>query len=156
VWVQRKPGGTEDAAFLARVRSQLEPYRPAGRGLRVLPPVYVGIDVGLRVQLARRVLPAVAEHALRRALGDGPDGVFSPAAFSFGEAVWLSRVVAAAAEVPGVEWVQAVRFARWNAFGDDDGVAEELCMAPHEVARMHGHPAQPWNGTLTLHLMEAP
>ncbi|HLM67679.1 MAG TPA: baseplate J/gp47 family protein, partial [Longimicrobium sp.] len=153
VWVQRMQGFAEDAAFLGRLRGLLEPYRPAGRGLRVLPPSYVGVDVGLRVQLAPRVLANVAEHALRRALGDGPHGVFSRTAFTFGEGVWLSKIVAAAAAVPGVEWVQAVRFARWDAFGDS-GVAEEIQMAPHEVVRMHGDPAEPWNGTLTLELLE--
>ncbi|HEU4884169.1 MAG TPA: baseplate J/gp47 family protein [Longimicrobium sp.] len=153
VWVQREQGFAEDAAFLARVRSLLEPCRPAGRGLRVLPPCYVGVDVGLRVRLAPGTLPAVAAHALRRALGGGAEGAFSRTAFTFGEGVWLSRVVATAAAVPGVAWVQPTRFARWDAFGDG-GVAEEIRMGPHEVARMDDDPAAPWNGTLALELCE--
>jgi hypothetical protein len=112
----------------------------------------VGVDVGVRVQLEPRALRSAAEQALRDALGNGPDGVFSPAAFTFGQSVWLSQVVAAAAAVAGVVWVQPVTFARWNPFGDA-AVADELPMAAHEVARMSGDRAKPWNGSLSIDLL---
>jgi len=152
VWVQRQQGFAEDDAFLAGIRAHLEPARPAGRDLRVLPPRYVGIDVGVKVQLEPHALRSAAEQALHDALGPGPDGVFSPTAFTFGESVWLSQVVAAAAAVAGVVWVLPVRFARWSPYGDDAAVAEELPMGAHEVARMRDDPSQPWNGSLTLEL----
>jgi predicted phage baseplate assembly protein len=143
VWVQRQQGCREDDAFLETVRLRLEPCRPAGRGLRVLPPRYVGVDVGVSVRLEAQALRGAAEQALRDALGDGPHGVFSPTAFTFGESAWLSRVVV---------WVQPTRFARWDPFGDAAAVAEELPMAAHEVARMRGDPHAPWNGSLSLEL----
>jgi len=152
VWVQRQQGFTEDEPFLEMIRARLEPCRPAGRGLRVLPPRYVGIDVGVQVQLEQETLRSAAEQALRDALGSGPHGVFSPTAFTFGQSVWLSQVVAAASAVAGVVWVNPVRFARWDPFGADAAVAEELPMAAHEVARMRDDPHAPWNGSLSLEL----
>jgi predicted phage baseplate assembly protein len=153
VWVQRQQGFPEDDAFLSRLRAELEPYRPAGRGLRVLPPTYVGIDVALRVQLDTAALRSAALQALRTALLTGPDAVFAPGRFTFAEPVWLSQVVAAAAGVEGVVWVQPTRFARWSPFGDSGDLPDELVMAAHEVAQLKDVTDEPWNGTLALELL---
>lgn len=153
LWVQRKGPLHEDEAFLAGVRAALEPRRLAGRGLRVLPPVYVGVVVALQVGLYSGTVRSAAEQALRTALGPGPGGVFSPDGLTFGQPVWLSAVVAAANGVAGVEWVKALRFDRWDPYGGAATVHDELRMGPHEVARMADQPAQPWNGSLTLELV---
>lgn len=153
VWVQRQQGFPEDDAFLSRLRAELEPYRPAGRGLRVLPPTYVGIDVALKVQLDTAALRSAALQALRTALLTGPDAVFAPGRFTFAEPVWLSQVVAAAAGVEGVVWVQPTRFARWSPFGDSGDLPDELVMAAHEVAQLKDVADEPWNGTLALELL---
>lgn len=150
VWVQRRQL-PEDGAFLSMVAAALEPYRPAGRGLRVLPPCYVGIDVTLTVRLDDQALCSAVRQALRQALL-GPGGVFAPERYGFGQAVWRSRVVAAAAAVAGVVWVQATRFARWSPYGDSGRVPEALPMARHEVAVLRDDAAAPWNGTLALEL----
>jgi predicted phage baseplate assembly protein len=152
VWVQRVGGFPEDPEFLRDVRLALEPARLAGRALRVLPPVYVGVEVALEVWLDPGTLQSAALQALNAALGPGAGGVFSPAGLTFGQPVWLSVVIAAAAAVTGVTRVQAVRFARWSPYGGPARVADELPMAVHEIARMLDDPAAPWNGTLTLSL----
>jgi predicted phage baseplate assembly protein len=150
VWVQRQQGFPEDATFLARIRAELEAYRPAGRSLRVLPPTYVGIVAGLQVQLEDGAIKSAVEKALLQAIVSGPAAVFDPARLTFGESVWLSQVVAAAAGVAGVEWVQATAFARWSPYDEPVGLAEELPMGPHEIARLRNDLSAPWNGTLSL------
>jgi uncharacterized phage protein gp47/JayE len=152
VWVQRQQGFPEDDPFLGRVRAGLEPYRPAGRSLRVLPPSYVGIDVELRVQLDPDVLRSAAEKALLQAIVQGPTALFNRARLTFGQAVWLSQVVAAAAGVAGVTWVQPLAFQRWSPYPQSAQVAEELAMGAHEVARLDDDASKPWNGSLTLEL----
>ena len=152
IWVQRQQGFPEDEAFLAGLRRALETYRPAGRGLRVLPPSYVGIDVGLTVRLHAQALRSAVEQQLRAALLASPGGVFAPARYTFAEAVWLSQVVAAAAGVDGVVWVQPTRFARWSPYGDATVVPDELPMGAHEVAVLKNLGDQPWYGTLSLSL----
>lgn len=152
VWVQRKQGFPEDAAFLARVHLALEEYRPAGRALRVLPPRYVGVEASLLVQLDAHALRSAVDRGLQQALVHGPSALFDPARLTFGQAVWLSQVVAAAAGVAGVAWVQPLAFSRWNPYPHADQVSEELPMAAHEVARLDGDPAAPWNGSLALTL----
>jgi len=149
VWVQRRGVFPEDGPFLDTVAAALEIYRPAGRGLRVLPPTYVGVDLGLTLGLHPRALRTAVRQGLRAAVHGG---VFAHGSLGFGEEVWLSQVVAAAAAVEGVAWVRPDRFARWNPYGDAGGVPDGLPMAVHEVAVLKDDPAQPWNGLLALAL----
>jgi hypothetical protein len=90
---------------------------------------------------------------MREALGNGRGGMFAPSSWTFAQPVWLSAVVAAAAGVAGVVWVQPTAFARWSPYGSATTVAEELEMGAHEVARMDDDAGAPWNGSLTLELL---
>jgi hypothetical protein len=109
----------------------------------------VGVDLGLTLGLHPRALRTAVRQGLRAAvLG----GVFAHGSLGFGEEVWLSRLVAAAAAVEGVAWVRPDRFARWNPYGDAAGIPDGLAMAALEVAVLKDDPAQPWNGSLALAL----
>ncbi|HKP75020.1 MAG TPA: hypothetical protein VJT67_05720, partial [Longimicrobiaceae bacterium] len=118
----------------------------------VLPPARVGVDAALRVQLGDSALRSAVENALLRAIVTGPAALFDPARLTFGEAVWLSQVVAAAAGVAGVTWVQPLGFQRWSPYPRPAAVHEALPMGAHEVAVLQNDPAARWMGTLTLEL----
>jgi hypothetical protein len=153
VHARRERGLPETAAWLEGVAARLEPRRPAGVGLRLLPPAWVPLEVELAVRVAPGALAAAVERALLAALGGG-GGPFAPGARSFGEPVWLSAVVAAAAAVPGVASVAALRFRRMGAPGP--AVLPTLEMAPTEIARLDADPGSPSNGTLRLRMEGAP
>ena len=92
----------------------------AGYDLEVDAPRYVALDVALAHLRAARLLPRDGAARRRAELGQRvlPDGrlaVFHPDHFSFGEPVYLSRIVAAAQAVPGVEAVWALKFERLGA-----------------------------------------
>jgi hypothetical protein len=76
--------------------------------------------------------------------------VFHPDNFSFGEAVYLSRIVAAAQAVEGVEAVWALKFQR---MGVPDAAALENGVIPIgrlEIAQLANNPNFRERGRLTL------
>lgn len=113
-----RPGGAPvDAPFETRLRRHLERFRMAGYDLEVDGPRMVPLDVALHVCVKPEYFRAEVARAVRevlsdRLLPDGTRGVFHPDSFSFGDAVYLSRVVAAAQAVPGVDSVRVDRFQR--------------------------------------------
>jgi hypothetical protein len=120
VTADRLAGAAVDARFEARLRRHLERFRMAGYDLEVDSPRYVALDITLHVCVKPDYLRSEVLRAVRAELGSGvlPDGrlaVFHPDNFSFGEAVYLSRIVAAAQAVEGVEAVWALKFQRMAA-----------------------------------------
>jgi len=106
-----------DAPFEARLRRHLERFRMAGYDLEVDAPRFVALDLALHVCVAAGHFRTDVAAAVRAELGTGvlPGGrraLFHPDNFSFGQPVYLSRVIAAAQAVPGVESVNATRFTR--------------------------------------------
>ncbi len=120
VTADRFAGAALDARFEPRLRRHLERFRMAGYDLEVDSPRYVALDITLHICVKSDYFRSEVLGAVRVALGSGvlPDGrlaVFHPDNFSFGEAVYLSRIVAAAQTVEGVEAVWALRFQRMAA-----------------------------------------
>ena len=114
-------GGTAvDARFERRLRSHLERFRMAGYDLEVDAPRYVALDIELHICVLPGYFRSEVLRAVRAELGSGvlPDGrlaVFHPDNFSFGDSVHLSRIVAAAQAVEGVEAVWTQKFQRMAA-----------------------------------------
>lgn len=151
-------GSTEaavDAGFEARLRRHLERFRMAGYDLEVDGPRHVALDIALHLCVADGHFRADVLRAVRDVLGaarraDGSLALFHPDNFSFGDPVYLSRVVAAAQAVPGVASVRVDRFAR--LFGASptslaDGV---LRTGRLEIAQLAGNPNFRERGRLAL------
>lgn len=162
------PLGAEeaDAELLSEVAAYLEPYRRIGHDLDVTGAHYVALDLGLAICVSPDYLRGHVEAALldvfsNRVLPDGRLGFFHPDALSFGEAVYVSRIVAAAQATPGVQNVEVTRLERYEigeAAPGLEAAAEEvpsdgvLWLAPFEIARLDDDPSFPENGRLTLKL----
>jgi hypothetical protein len=152
----RYGGQAVDDAFRARLRGHLERFRMAGVDLEVDAPRYVPLDVELHLCVRPDYFRADVLRAVAQVLGSGvrPDGrlgLFHPDNFSFGQPVYLSRIVAAAQAVEGVEAVRAQRFERLGARGAttlDDGV---IAVGAHEIAQLANSPDFRERGRLTLH-----
>ncbi|HEX3487190.1 MAG TPA: putative baseplate assembly protein, partial [Micropepsaceae bacterium] len=104
-------GGSDvDANFAGRLRRHLERFRMAGYDLEINTPRYVPLDVALHICVMRDyfradVLAAVAKVLSSGPLSDGSLGLFDPDNFSFGQSVYLSRIIAAAQAIEGVDSV---------------------------------------------------
>jgi hypothetical protein len=148
-------GGDIDAGFAARLRHHLERFRMAGYDLDVSAPLYVPLDVTLHICVLPNyfradVLQVVQQVLSSSALPDGRLGLFHPDNFSFGEPVYLSRVIAAAQAVEGVDAVRAERFRRLvnpSPTSLDEGV---IAIGSLEIAQLANNPDFRERGRLTL------
>lgn len=164
VTVDRKGGRAVDAAFSATLASFLERFRLAGYDLHIEGPVFVPLDIVMTVCvqpgfLASNVKAALLEVFSSRDLPDGRRGFFHPDNFTFGQPVYLSRLVAAAMAVPGVAWVDTEeskdkpnRFKRWGQVSRDEWKEGLITMERLEIARLDNDPSQPENGKLDFQM----
>jgi len=166
VLVAIAPQGADnrDESLVQEITDYLEPYRRMGYDLTVAPAEYVPIDLSLVVCVLPDYLRAHVEAALldifsNRVLPDGTLGFFHPDNLTFGESVYVSKIVAVAQAVPGVQNVRVAELERFEAsepLPSVDVPGEEvpsdwvLCMGPFEIARLDNDPDFPENGRLTL------
>jgi hypothetical protein len=151
------PLGSETASegLLHRIERDLHRYRRMGHDLEVRQAVYVPLEIELQVCVLPHYLRGHIEAALldvfsSRRLRDGQFGFFHPDNLTFGEGIYLSKLVAAAQAVPGVESAQVTVLQRLGE-GDhgelDEGI---LRLSPLEVAQLDNDPSFPERGTLKL------
>jgi len=148
-------GGPIDGPFRARLRRHLERFRMAGYDLGISTPRFVPLDIVLHIcvragHFRTDVLKSVASTLSSAALPDGGLGLFHPDRLSFGEPVYLSRIVAAAQAVAGVDAVHPKRFRRLIGpvpLSLDLGVIE---IGALEIAQLANNPTFPERGRLVL------
>ena len=126
VAIDRRGGFPVDRPFRNDMAAFLEPYRMAGTDVEIDQPTFVPLDIALTVCVQPTYFRTDVKAELLRRFGngrlpDGSPGFFHPDNFTFGQPVFLSRVVAAAMEVEGVSWVDTDhepgspnRFGRWG------------------------------------------
>lgn len=151
------PRGSEEAKpeLLTQVEGSLYPYRRLGHDLGVVQAQYVPLDIALSVcvlphYLRGHVRAALAEVFSNRALPGGRRGLFHPDNLSFGDSIFLSRLVAAAQSVEGVESVQVTKLQRLYEFPNGELESGVLPIGPMEVARLDSDPNFPEHGILVL------
>jgi len=164
VTVDRTGGRRVDAAFEATLTAFLDRYRLAGHDVEIAPPVFVPLDLALRIcvesghlqsEVKQELLAAFSNHDLP----DGRRGFFHPDNWTFGDPVYLSKVVALAMNVAGVRWVDLdetvdppARFQRWGEASRGEVAAGMIEMGRFEVAQLDNDANQPENGRLEFHL----
>jgi Baseplate J-like protein len=151
----RYGGRPVDAPFASRIRRHLERFRMAGYDLEVNAPRYVPLDVMLHICVREDYFRADVRHAVQRVLSsdvlpDGTLGIFHPDNFSFGEPVYLSRIIAAAQAVEGVDAVQAERFQRLAHPGPTSLAEGVVAIGDLEIAQLENNPNFPESGLLEL------
>jgi hypothetical protein len=162
VTVERRGGRELDDAFKADLLALLERYRLAGEDLEIEQPIFVPLDLQLVVCVQSGYFREHVEQALLRAFSnqqflDGTRGFFHPDNFTFGQPVYLSQVIGAAMQVPGVDWVDpedpSFIFQRFGELPDQEIERGLISMAELEIARLDNSPSLPENGRLRLVFM---
>jgi predicted phage baseplate assembly protein len=151
------PLGTEIASrgLLEGIEHYLEGYRRLGHDLEVLAARYVPLDLQLEVCALPEYERAHVKAALldafsARRLSGGNKGFFHPDNLIFGEDVYLSRIVAVAQAVTGVESVTVKQFHRLFEppnFEIQNGI---LPLATSEIAQLDNDPNYPERGKLVI------
>jgi Baseplate J-like protein len=157
ITADRLGGAPVDEAFERELRARLEPFRMAGQDLEVDAPVPVPLDIAMHVCVSpdyavSDVRAALLEQFSNRTLADGRKGLFHPDRFSFGQAVHLSPLYAAAQAVAGVHSVEITTFEH-PGVSTAQGLADgRLDMGRLEIPRLDNDPNFRERGVFTLTL----
>jgi hypothetical protein len=152
---ERFDGLALDTPFTTKLRRHLERFRMAGVDLDVNAPRYLPLDVALHICVLADYFRADVLHAVQQVLSsdvlpDGTLGVFHPDNFHFGEPVYLSRIVAAAQAVEGVEAVRVDRFEPLGVQGGSTLADGVIPVGALQIAQLANNPNFRERGRLTL------
>jgi len=155
ITTDRFGGAPVDAPFAEAMHGHLERFRMAGYDLRVSGPHHVPLDVALHVCVKPEYFRSPVLREVRRVLSsqlldDGRVGFFHPDNFSFGDPVYLSRVIAAVQGIEGVDAVRAERFQRLDNPSPLSLEREQIEIDRLEVAQLDNDPNFPERGRLAL------
>jgi hypothetical protein len=148
--------GEEDVPRLLReIRRTLHRFRRIGHDVVVKRAVSVPLDVEVAVCVRPHFLRGHVEAALLEVLGNrlmpvGGRGFFHPDKLTFGQGIALSRLVAAAQAVTGVESVEVTKLERLYQGPNGEIEAGFLPLSPLEIARLDNDRRFPDNGRLRL------
>ena len=146
-----------DDGLRQEMEGYLHSFRRMGQDVRVVQAVYVPLDLVLTVCVLPHYLKGHVEAALldrfsNVRLPDGKLGFFHPDNLTFGEGIAVSKIIAIAQAVPGVESVSAIclkRLGDGDSLHISDGI---LKLGRMEIAQMDNDPNFPENGRLTLNM----
>lgn len=172
VAVDPKGNVEADPALLAEIEGDLFKYRRMGHDLAVVPARYVPLELALEVCVLPSFTRGHVRAELIKVFGDlplsgGGLGFFHPDNLSFGEGIHVSRIVAAAKGVEGVETVRVRVLKRLHKpfpaelttrIPKEGGGEEELEvpstgvleLGAMEIAQLGNDPDFPENGQLQL------
>jgi hypothetical protein len=147
-----------ESELLVRIAAELERYRRIGHDLDVEPADEVALDIAVCVcvrplYLVAHVLVALIDAFSNRVLPGGGLGFFHPDQLVPGTPVAVSRIVAVAQAIEGVESVEVTKLRRtFDAPGSAPALPADglVQLAPWEVARCDSDRAQPDLGAITF------
>ncbi len=151
------PAGTEtlEASLARAVTRDLRHVRRLGHDLRVGPAEYVPLRIAMQICVLPGYQRAHVEGALLDLFGTGPTasgqpGFFSPDNLTFGTPISVSKLVAAAAGVTGVQSATVTVLQRLGQGDDGELAAGVLTTGPMQIPQLDNDPRHPERGLLKL------
>ncbi|HEY3052516.1 MAG TPA: putative baseplate assembly protein [Thermoanaerobaculia bacterium] len=143
--------------FQDKARQKLEKFRMAGHDLEIDEPRDVPLEIEIFIcvkpeYFKSQVEKAVLEKFSAGTLPDGTRGIFHPDNLSFGQAIFLSPLYAAAQSVDGVASVEITKFQRQGIDSDEAIRTGRLELNRLEIARLDNDPNFPDRGVLKLNM----
>jgi hypothetical protein len=146
-----------DDSLLAQIHGCLYRYRRIGHDVAVHLAGYVPLDIELCIGVEEGFLRGHVRAVLRdrfsnRLLPDGSLGFFHPNNLSFGQGIYMSKLVAAAQALSGVRSVRVEKFQRLFEESNNEIENGLLPLGPLEVGRLDNDPNFPENGRIGFKL----
>ncbi len=153
VTCDRQGGLPVDKTFKSRMLKALERYRLAGYDLDLNGPVYVPLEVALRVCVKKGYFRSNVKQSLLKAfssydLPNGKRGFFHPDNFTFGQPLYLAQIYQTAMAVEGVDSVTLLKFQRWGKVDAGELAAGEIKPGQFEILRLDNDPNYPEYGKI--------
>jgi predicted phage baseplate assembly protein len=141
--------------FKQGVLDSLTRYRLAGYDLEIRSARYIPLDASIQICAKPGYFPGDVAHAVSLALSagvqhGGKPGFFSPANFTFGQPVYLSRLYAAVEKVEGVESATVTVYHPHGRDPANELDSGSIPIGAWEIARLDNDPSNMENGTLTI------
>jgi hypothetical protein len=153
------PLGSESVAeaLMDEIKASLERYRRLGHDLHVETAEYVPLLLSLEVCTLPGYQPAHIKSALLDAFSNhifsgNKKGFFHPDNLTFGEGIHLSKIIATAQAVTGVECVRVKKFQRLFESANFEIANGVLPLSPTEIALLDNDPNFPERGRLEIHM----
>jgi len=148
-------GKPPDATLLESITGYLHRYRRIGHDLQVGPaapvPLKVALEVCARPGYDRgHVEAALLARFCSRAGAVGTVAFFDADNLSFGDEIYLSRIVAAAQAVTGVECATVTELRRLFEPPNRELETGLLPLGAQEIAQLENDPNHPEHGQLTI------
>lgn len=160
ITVDRLGGCPVDALFERKLRAFLERFRLAGQDVEIDAPRFIPLEIVFSVCVKPGYYRSqVKAHLLslfsNRTSPHGIRGFFHPDHFTFGQPVYLSRMIEQVMSVPGVQWVDAEdipgkpnRFRRWGQVSRGEFSDGKISFGRLEIAQLDNDPSLPENGKI--------
>jgi len=149
--------GQEQAeqSLLDEISARLHRYRRMGHDLQLISARQVALDIKLQVcvlpdYLRGHVKAELLQVFSNQRLTNGTLGFFHPDNLTFGDDVYLSRLIAAAQAIEGVASVTLIKMQRWCELANNEIESGVLPLGPFEIARLDNDPGFQENGILHL------
>jgi predicted phage baseplate assembly protein len=160
VLVAIDPFGSEEAdqALLDEVTAYLERFRRMGHDLKVVSAHYVPLDIAMTICVQPHFLRGHVKAALldafsNRVLPNGRLGFFHPDNLTFGQGIALSKLIATAQAIPGVQSVEVTRLERRFAGPNGEMEQEFLSIGPMEIAQLDNDRNFPEHGKIEFKMV---
>jgi hypothetical protein len=144
-----------DHSLLAAIYRRMHRYRRIGHDIHVtsarLVPLLIEMHVCVHPHYLRgHVKSELQDLFSNRVLAEGRRGFFHPDNLSFGDGIYLSRLIATAQAVEGVESVEVTRLERLGEGPNQEIEFGVLPLGPLEIAQVDNDASLPENGSFTL------
>lgn len=144
--------------LLDEVECLLRPFRRIAHDVRVTRATYVPLDIEMKVcvkpdYLTGHVKAELLDVFSNRVLPDGRLGFFHPDNLTFGSGVMISKLIAFAHSVTGVDNVVVTKLQRFREPAGRELADGILKIGPLEIARLDNDLNSPENGKIAFTMM---
>jgi len=148
---------TPSRKLLRTIDRELCQFRRLGHDVAVRRARYVSLDLGFKICVPPDYLSAHVEAALldafsNRLLPKGQSGFFYPDNLTFGGGIYVSKLLATAQSVSGVESVCLTKLERLYEGPNGEIAAGVLPLSAFEIARLDNDPSFPEHGQISFDL----
>lgn len=153
ITVDRQNGLLIDNAFKQELTTFLAQFRLTGQDIEIESPNFIPLDIALTVQVMPDYFQSQVKEALlnafsNRVLTDGQLGFFHPDQFTFGQPVYLSKIIQSAMQVTGVKSVVVDRLQRLGFPSQDGRETGKISLGRLEIAVLDNDANVPGRGRI--------
>lgn len=155
--VDRYEGKPIDEEFKDELHEHIEPFRLMAHDLEIVEPTFVPLDIVLQVTIKDSYFQSSIRSALEETFGNkdynsGKRGFFHPDNLSFGQPVFLSRIIQQAMEIDGVYRAEVSRFQVWGRTPRDELNRGVIATDTLSIVQVDNNPYTPEYGLIDFKL----